>query len=106
METAGQRSSVRAMKLALEALEDYVEEYGPHEKDSGAAYVINALRQALETEQAMKDAIVGGTGVMLDGKRIDPATIYKEEPVAWIERVDTALMAELIEKALEEKNHG
>ena len=43
--------SREAMKLALEALEDYVEEYGPHEKDSGAAYVITALRQALETEQ-------------------------------------------------------
>jgi hypothetical protein len=28
----------------------------------------------------------------------------KQEPVAWIERVDTALMAELIEKALKEKN--
>ena len=43
--------SREAMQLALEALEDYVEEYGPHEKDSGAAYVITALRQALETEQ-------------------------------------------------------
>ena len=30
----------------------------------------------------------------------------KQEPVAWIERVDTALMAELIEKALKEKNNG
>jgi hypothetical protein len=51
--------------------------------DQTLAEVITALEQALETEQAMKDVIVGGTGVMLDGKRIDPATIYKEEPVAW-----------------------
>lgn len=46
--------SVEAMKQALEALEDYVEEYGPHEKDSGAAYVITALRQAIaEAEDAV-----------------------------------------------------
>ncbi len=47
------------MKMALEALEDYVEEYGPHEKDSGAAYAIKALRQALETDLAR----VGEVGV-------------------------------------------
>lgn len=102
METSGQRSSVIAMKLALEALEKVITAFGPGLTLQQKA--ATALRQALETEQAMKDAIVGGTGVMLDGKRIDPATIYKQEPVAWIERVDTALMAELIEKALKEKN--
>ena len=37
-----------ALRQALEALEDYVEEYGPHEKDSGAAYAITAAKQALE----------------------------------------------------------
>ena len=36
-----------ALKLALEALEDYVEEYGPHEKDSGAAYVITTIKEVL-----------------------------------------------------------
>ena len=40
-----------ALKLALEALEDYVEEYGPHEKDSGAAYAITAIREALAEQQ-------------------------------------------------------
>ena len=29
---------------------------------------------------AVQDAIVGGTGVLLDGKRIDPASIYAEQP--------------------------
>jgi len=35
----------------------------------------------------VQDAIVYGTGITKDGKRIDPASIYKEpepEPVAWI----------------------
>ena len=31
-----------------------------------------------EAQQAYEDAIVGGTGVMLGDKRIDPASIYKE----------------------------
>jgi len=54
---------------------------------------ITALRAAIEQaqdpelEQAMTDAIIGGTGVMLGDKRIDPASIYKQpeqEPVAWV----------------------
>jgi hypothetical protein len=77
--------SREAMKLALEALEsDPISHAGLVSRKQAIA----ALRQALETEQAMKDAIVGGTGVMLDGKRIDPATIYKEEPVAWANSFD------------------
>ena len=49
METAGQRSSVSAMQLALEALEKVIIAFG-----SGLTLqqnAINALRQALETEQ-------------------------------------------------------
>jgi hypothetical protein len=44
------------------------------------------LDKPARQEQALLDAITGGTGVMLGGKRIDPASIYKEpeqEPVAW-----------------------
>jgi hypothetical protein len=78
-----------AIEEAIEVLEDasaeMLTETG-NENYYGEAITI--LRQALETEQAMKDAIVGGTGVMLDGKRIDPATIYKEEPVAWANSFD------------------
>ena len=35
----------------------------------------------------MTDAIIGGTGVMLGDRRIDPASIYKQpeqEPIAWV----------------------
>ena len=43
-----------------------------------------------EQEQALLDAIVGGTGVMLGDKRIDPASIYKQpeqEPVGEVTEV-------------------
>ena len=36
-----------ALKLALELIQDYVDEYGPHDKDSGAQYVITAIKEAL-----------------------------------------------------------
>lgn len=52
-------SARSALKLALEALEDYVEEYGPHEKDSGAAYVITAIKEALEQPASYKQEPVG-----------------------------------------------
>ena len=55
-----------ALKLALEALEDYVEEYGPHEKDSGAAYAITAIREALAHTLEVRE---------------QPA--QQQEPVAW-----------------------
>jgi predicted metal-dependent hydrolase len=86
---AEEKMSREAIEEAIEVLEDasaeMLTETG-NENYYGEAITI--LRQALETEQAMKDAIVGGTGVMLDGKRIDPATIYKEEPVAWANSFD------------------
>lgn len=45
------------LKLALEALEDYVEEYGPHEQDSGVAYAITAIRAALASKsEALADS--------------------------------------------------
>ena len=43
---------IEALKLAMEVLEDYVEEYGPHEQDSGAAYAITAIREALAEQPA------------------------------------------------------
>ncbi len=36
-----------ALKLALELIQDYVDDYGPHDKDSGAQYVITAIKEAL-----------------------------------------------------------
>ena len=46
---------------------------------------VNAMAQP-EHEQALLDAIVGGTGVMLGDKRIDPASIYKQRP--WVGLTD------------------
>ena len=69
--------SIDVMKQALDALE--------HEAQKGNddAYRVerDALRAAIEQaqpelEQAMTDAIIGGTGVMLGDKRIDPAIHY------------------------------
>ena len=73
-----------ALKLALEALENPWNA-GP----DGIADAITAIKEALAQpaqEQALLDAIVGGTGVMLGDKRIDPASIYKQpaqEPVTF-----------------------
>ena len=36
-----------ALKLALELIQDYVDEHGPHDKDSGAQYAITAIKEAL-----------------------------------------------------------
>jgi hypothetical protein len=36
-----------ALKLALEALQDYVDEYGPWSDDSGAQYVLRVGKEAL-----------------------------------------------------------
>ena len=99
-----------ALKLALHALEwnlPVVEDWGGKDNLSLQHKAITAIREALaqpypdnfidalmydvakrdsEAQQAYEDAIVGGTGVMLGGKRIDPASIYKEpeqEPVAF-----------------------
>lgn len=44
---------------------------------------------------ALMDALVGGTGVMLGDKRIDPASIYKQpeqEPVAWRDHVEQRML--------------
>jgi hypothetical protein len=35
------------LKQAREVIQDYVDEYGPHDKDSGAQYVLNQLDQAI-----------------------------------------------------------
>lgn len=104
--------SVDAMKQALEALELWCPASG-HALNKRAEAVV-ALRAAIEQVQglaekvpakgtlleqtlrkvwdemphtALMDAIIGGTGVMLGDKRIDPASIYKQpeqEPVAWM----------------------
>jgi hypothetical protein len=37
----------KVMELALEALQDYVDEYGPWSDDSGAQYVLRVIKEAL-----------------------------------------------------------
>jgi hypothetical protein len=83
-----------ALKLALETLESsrvFVMSREMIKKPEGADWYdsrITAIKEALAQpvqEQALLDAIVGGTGVMLGDKRIDPSSIYKQpeqEPVA------------------------
>ena len=39
--------SIEALKLTLEALQDYVDEYGPWSDDSGAQYVLRVGKEAL-----------------------------------------------------------
>ena len=62
--------STEAMKLALEIIQDYVDEFGPNEKDSGAQYVINTLNKAIQ-EEALRN-------VQRIGQEIE------QEPVAYI----------------------
>jgi hypothetical protein len=46
-------------------------------------------RLAQPEPDIVQDAVVYGTGITKDGKRIDPASIYKEpEPVAWMDEGD------------------
>lgn len=54
--------------------------------------VMDALRAALEQQQAealqaMNDQLTTGTSIMLDGKRVDPPSVYKQaEPVAYVSK--------------------
>lgn len=91
--------SLDIMKQALVALEGWANhgewvwpESALEQAKRNTTESITALRAAIEQaqpelEQAMTDAIIGGTGVMLGDRRIDPASIYKQpeqEPVAWV----------------------
>lgn len=73
------RSTVEALKMALEALEDYVEEYGPHEKDSGAAYAITAIREALASEANEQPAPVAEPHKQQSAERVEPVAVYVGE---------------------------
>ena len=84
------------MQQAMEALTAYDGTNG----ESKRKRVLAALRERLaqpELERAITDAIIGGTGVMLGDKRIDPASIYKRQ---W-----QGLTDEEIEQAWASMNH-
>lgn len=70
----------------LDALDDMAEFSRFELKDVRA---LMNTRLAQPEPNIVQDAIVYGTGITKDGKRIDPASIYKEtqpepEPVAWL----------------------
>jgi hypothetical protein len=75
----------------------YGEGYKPHrmkhmkEQLANTNKTIETLRARLSQPETdmVQDAIVCGTGITKDGKRIAPASIYKEpEPVAWMNEGD------------------
>ena len=87
-----------AAQAALEALElwkvDFPSSWAKHDEKA-----IKDLRAALgqpdEAQQAMLDLIKTGASVLLGGKRIDPASVYKQaEPVAWMYSDDHERMLE------------
>jgi hypothetical protein len=60
------------------------------------------LRSKLSEPNIVQDAIVYGTGITKDGKRIDPASIYKEsepEPVAYLLRKECGIGYEQADRA-------
>jgi hypothetical protein len=87
-----QRQAITALRAAIEQAHDWDEVEALRASLREHMAEIQRLRAALEQaqpelEQAMTDAIIGGTGVMLGDRRIDPASIYKQpeqEPVAWV----------------------
>jgi hypothetical protein len=70
-----------ALRLALEVLQDYVEEYGPHEKDSGAAYAITAIKQALEQPEPEPVAWLSDGGDVSRSKRYMDEMGFKCRPL-------------------------
>jgi len=90
--------SIEAMKQALEALtcsdehddpghrcshcDDYVDRNGPVRAALRAAITEAAMQQLTDVQQAIETAVadqaIYGMGITLGGKRIDPASIYKE----------------------------
>jgi hypothetical protein len=97
--------SVEVMKQALDALEVWKDSLSDEAAVPAWRFsivgdpAITALRDAIaeaamqrltDVQQAIETAVADqatyGMGITLGGKRIDPASIYKEpEPVAWID---------------------
>ena len=126
MEASHKRSSISAMKLALEALELYQSKSSVQMFDDA----VKALRQALETEQEpvawMHTFIEGNviTHIPEDiGRHPDRWTpLYTAPPKQWVGLTDEEhdsikhnyhnmtwtleMFARAIEQALKDKNHG
>jgi len=65
------------LKLALEALEEYADQEG---KTRAADEAITAIKAALAqpADKLQEDLLNYGTSWSIDGKRIDPMSVYKE----------------------------
>lgn len=75
------RDAITALRAAIEQA-PWVKTYA-----GGKPNYTEPEEQPEQHEQTLMDALVGGTGVMLGDKRIDPASIYKhpeQDPVAWV----------------------
>lgn len=83
--------TIEAMKLALEALDKsepvnqgvgYVKHHNNAKRAIRAAIAEAAMQQLTDVQQAIETAVadqaIYGMGITLGGKRIDPASIYKE----------------------------
>ena len=65
----------QALELALEALHDYVDEYGPWNDDSGAQYVLKVGKEALaqpEQEPVANVVLRDGLPTLLANNQIKP----------------------------------
>ena len=91
----------QALELALEVIQDYVEEYGPHDKDSGAQYAINAIKEALaQPEQWGASAVTHPEYIAEQKAKTQELRSMlaqpEQEPVAfdvWLQECESMIMA-------------
>ena len=72
-----------ALKLALDALQDYVDEYGPWSDDSGAQYVLRVGKEALAQPEHEREAFTAHAMTSAE-KAIDVAIKLEREACAEI----------------------
>jgi len=83
-------AAITALRAAIEQAQTGSAQSGLAEKVPAKGTLLEQTLRRVWDEMphtAVMDAIIGGTGVMLGDKRIDPASIYKQpeqEPVAWV----------------------
>jgi hypothetical protein len=73
-----------ALKLALELIQDYVDEHGPHDKDSGAQYAITAIKEALmsQSDGAQPEQEYHAVNAVHKGQQCYVKAQPEQEPVA------------------------
>ena len=89
-------TQTEALKLALDALQDYVDEYGPWSDDSGPQYVLRVGKEALAQQAAVEHDLAAAYRTELDKLsqrnyelRMENAQLKaqpkepEQEPVVW-----------------------